>query len=82
MKHFLALTLLAGTAMVCCPQGTKAADLGDALSKERFQIRMRVIDVAPDESSSVNIGGKIYADDAVVPELDLAISSRRMLRWS
>lgn len=49
-----------------------ARDLGDSpWAKERFQVRVRVIDVVPDESSTVNIGGKISADNAFTPEIDL-----------
>jgi len=43
----------------------------DMFSKERFQIRLRGIGVAPDESSSVNIGGSVDVGDAVAPEVDI-----------
>lgn len=48
----------------------QAKDLGDALSKERFQIRVRAIAVAPDDDSTVNIGGKTDVSTEVVPEID------------
>ncbi|MCC7305119.1 MAG: OmpW family protein [Alphaproteobacteria bacterium] len=47
-----------------------ARDLGETWSKERFQIRVRAIDVQPDVESSVNIGGEVDADYAIVPEVD------------
>ncbi len=40
-------------------------------AKERFQVRARAIQVRPQESSSVNIGGKLNADNDIVPEVDL-----------
>lgn len=39
-------------------------------AKERFMIRARIIDVAPDEDSSTSIGGEIDADFGITPELD------------
>lgn len=66
------LLLLAATAFITPPATGFAKDLGDGpWAKERFQVRLRAIDVVPEESSSVNIGGKIHADNAVVPEVDL-----------
>jgi outer membrane protein len=41
------------------------------LSKDRFQVRLRAIDVIPDEDSSVNIGGEVGVDDSVMPEVDV-----------
>ncbi len=41
------------------------------LAKERFQVRARAIQVRPDEDSKVSIGGKVSADNDVVPEVDL-----------
>ncbi len=37
-----------------------------------WQIRLRAIDVAPDESSSTSNGGRITADSQIVPELDIS----------
>lgn len=39
--------------------------------KSPWQVRLRVIDVAPDESSTASIGGNVTADSSVVPELDI-----------
>lgn len=47
-----------------------AADNGP-LSASRFQVRLRAIDVVPDEKSSVNIGGKVDVGNDIVPEVDL-----------
>lgn len=41
-------------------------------AKERFLVRARIIDVAPDEDSTTSIGGRIEADDAFTPEVDLS----------
>lgn len=40
------------------------------LAKERFMLRLRSLYVAPDDSSRVNIGGKLQASNALTPELD------------
>lgn len=37
-----------------------------------WQLRLRAIDVSPDESSSTSNSGIIHADSAVVPELDIS----------
>lgn len=37
-----------------------------------WQVRVRAIDVSPQESSSTSNGGKIAVDSAVVPELDIS----------
>jgi len=39
--------------------------------KSPWQVRVRLIDVAPDESSTVSIGGEAKVDSAVMPELDI-----------
>lgn len=71
MRKIVKMALLA-TAVSVVSAPAMAKDLGDGIwAKERFQIRVRAIDVLPDESSSVNIGGKVDADFAVVPEIDV-----------
>lgn len=68
------LTTAACAALVLALGSTAAfaRDLpADPLAKERFQVRLRAIDVLPDEESSVNIGGEVKADYAIVPEVDL-----------
>jgi len=39
---------------------------------KRFQIRGRIIDVAPDESSKVSVGGKASVGDGLAPEVDFS----------
>lgn len=39
--------------------------------KSPWQVRLRLIDVVPDESSTVSIGGHVTADNTLVPELDI-----------
>ncbi|NVJ98181.1 MAG: OmpW family protein [Alphaproteobacteria bacterium] len=39
--------------------------------KSPWQVRFRLIDVAPDESSTVSIGGEAEVDSTIVPELDI-----------
>lgn len=58
-------------ALISLPVAAK--DLGDSyLSKERFQVRARVLGVVPnDGEGSVNIGGESDVGDAVTPEVDL-----------
>lgn len=74
MKKLLALTTalisLNGTAMAAeAFRSDGLFDLGDA---NRWMLRARVIGVEPDESSSTTIGGKVTADGAVVPEVDVS----------
>jgi len=40
--------------------------------KNPWQIRVRLIDVAPDESSTTSIGGQANVDSSLVPELDIS----------
>lgn len=60
------------TAAVCAiTTPAVARDLGEGLlSKERFQIRARMIGVSPDDTSTVNIGGNTDVSTETVPELD------------
>lgn len=49
-----------------------ARDLGDALSKERFQIRVRVIDIMADGDGVVKQNGlKTDVRHSIVPEVDV-----------
>jgi len=43
-----------------------------AADKSPWLVRVRLIDVAPDENSTVSIGGAVTADQSVVPELDIS----------
>lgn len=60
-----ATTLLAGTAYA------GKLDNADTWAKERFELRARALGVISQETSSTSIGGKITADNSVVPEFDL-----------
>jgi outer membrane protein len=66
LATLLATTLLGGTAHAADSLDGKAWD-----AKERFLLRARIINVAPDEDSSTSIGGEIDAEIGVTPELDL-----------
>ena len=70
-KALLFSALVAGTAAGAFSTQAYAKDLGGPWSKERFQIRVRAIDVIPDVDSSVNIGGDVDADYAITPEVDV-----------
>lgn len=59
-------SLLSSAAFAAHVNGT---DWDDA---KRFQIRGRVIGVMPDEDSTVSVGGKAKAGDAIAPEVDLS----------
>ncbi len=71
MSKFL-YTIAIGAVMTGFIAPAQAADGKDPLSKDRFMVRLRAIDVVPDESSNVNIGGKVEAKNAITPEVDLS----------
>lgn len=60
----LVKTLICATALLSAPLAANAQD-------GPWQIRVRAIDVVPDESSTVSIGGEVGADSAIMPELDI-----------
>ncbi len=64
---FFALALLASVAAVAVSSPAMAQDSGTS----NWQVRGRLVGVIPQESSTVNIGGKASADNAVTPELDI-----------
>lgn len=71
MKNISKFALMFTAAGIAMSAPAMAKDLGDSyLSKERFQIRVRAIGVAPDDDSSVNIGGKTDVSTETVPEID------------
>ncbi|MCB1839495.1 MAG: OmpW family protein [Rhodospirillales bacterium] len=72
LNRTLALSLAAAVSVAAFATPVMAKELGGPWSKERFQVRVRAIDVIPDVNSSVNIGGEVDADYAVVPEVDLS----------
>ncbi|SDE01267.1 MULTISPECIES: OmpW/AlkL family protein [Kordiimonas] len=41
-------------------------------TKSPWQVRVRLIDVVPDESSTTSIGGQANVDNSLVPELDIS----------
>lgn len=57
------LALAAGVFFAAAP--ALAANSGDVL------VRLRAVEVAPDVSSTVNVGGKINITDSVIPEADI-----------
>lgn len=64
--------LMMGTFLSLTAAPAMARDLGEHLSKERFQIRARAIVVAPDDDSTVSvIGGETDVSTEVVPEVDV-----------
>lgn len=65
-------TLAVLSVCACCLLHGKpaAADMGN-FDAHHWQLRLRVIDVAPQESSSGSIAGEATADSSVVPELDI-----------
>lgn len=64
----LATALLGGSAMA--GEIVNKDTLFDVMDKNRWMIRVRAIDVVPDESSSTSIGGNVTAQDSAVPEID------------
>ncbi len=71
MNEFKKLALLASIALTTFATPATAKDLGESyFSKERFQVRVRAIGVAPDDNSFVNIGGKTDVSTEFVPEID------------
>lgn len=72
MKNISRLALLTATAIAAFSAPVSANELGDAWSKERFQIRVRMIDVAADGDGRVTQNGlKTDVDHAVTPEVDV-----------
>lgn len=66
IKTILLTTAAAGVLSAAIPAQAQDYD------SRTWQIRLRSIGVLPDESSSVNIGGKVDVDDTLVPELDIS----------
>jgi outer membrane protein len=71
MSKFLKITLLAGVAQLSIGFSAMAADNVDMWSKDHFQVRGRILNVAPSEESSVSIGGKVAVSNSVTPEIDV-----------
>jgi outer membrane protein len=69
ISYPLLVPVLFATAAFCTPV---FADTLAPFAKERFQIRVRAIDVIPQESSTLNIAGDVRASNQVTPEVDLS----------
>ena len=67
MKISSVLKVVTCAAALQLAGGAAFADDG----KSPWQVRIRLIDVAPDESSTTSIGGEAQVDSSVVPELDI-----------
>lgn len=66
-KKSLLVALLAATAMhMGVSEVSTAQD-----DKSPWLVRVRLIDIVPDESSTVSIGGEATASNTLVPELDI-----------
>lgn len=66
-KKSLFVALLAATAMhMGVSEVSTAQD-----DKSPWLVRVRLIDIVPDESSTVSIGGEATASNTLVPELDI-----------
>ena len=72
-SQLLLATVALGTVLSAAP--AYPGDMGDGVfdfsNKNKWLFRLRAIDVVPDESSSTSIGGKVTADNSVVPEFDI-----------
>jgi outer membrane protein len=66
MKRIMMMLGLCAFCMCC------AASAEAAFEKHDWQMRLRSINVAPDESSTVSNGGEITVDAQAVPELDIS----------
>ncbi len=61
--------------VLTCAAALSAAGVGAVQAegdKSPWLIRLRAVDVAPDESSTVSINGSATVDSSVVPELDIS----------
>lgn len=69
MKQYITCLLAAAV----CVQPAFAAPAAKAAKSAdgKWMVRARAIDVAPQESSSLSIGGTVKVDNNVVPEVDL-----------
>ena len=73
MKSLSKLALMAGVGVMALSSATQAGDLGDTWSKDRFQIRVRALDVVADGDGTVTQNGlKTDVDHAITPEVDIS----------
>lgn len=71
-KSLLTAALLTGIGCAALSVPALAQEGTDYLSKERFQLRGRVIGVLPEGGGSTTIGGSPDPQNAVVPEFDIS----------
>jgi outer membrane protein len=64
--------IILGLALVAPLMVADIAAAADTTRNSPWQFRLRAIDINPDESSSVNIGGEVHVDNAIVPEFDIS----------
>lgn len=68
LKKIMTTTVFAG--MICCGTSVPVKAEGFGFEKENLMIRLRAINVMPDESSSMSIADRVKAGNQIVPELD------------
>jgi len=67
-----ALKAFTFTAALAMGASTLSITTASADDKSPWLVRLRLIDVAPEESSTVSIGGEATASSRVMPELDIS----------
>jgi len=72
MNTYSKILLLSSVAAMTFAAPAFAGDLGDTWSKERFQVRVRALDVIADGDGKVTQNGlKTEVDHAITPEVDV-----------
>ncbi len=64
-------TAIIGALLASSAPAFAAGNGADFWSAENWQFRLRAIDVSPSVESTVNIGGTVDVDNAIVPEFDI-----------
>lgn len=67
-----AAMLCTALGLIMSPQSSFAADGAGLFNKENLLLRVRAIDIAPSDTSTVNIGGDANVGNSVVPEFDIS----------
>ncbi len=62
------MTLMRG---IICAAALLGASVTATAQDGPWQVRLRAINIAPDESSTVSIGGEARVDNQIMPELDI-----------
>lgn len=60
------------TSILCAAALQFSPAVSAADDKSPWLVRVRAVDVVPDESSSTSIGGSVTVGDRIVPELDIS----------